>query len=61
MNYIHETGIPAGGAFPIVVNGKHAYTVCVSGLHEGKDHEIIVNALSNYLKRDIPPFKKGLF
>ncbi|MCF0106478.1 MAG: Gfo/Idh/MocA family oxidoreductase, partial [Holdemanella sp.] len=40
MNYIHETGIPAGGAFPIVVNGKHAYTVCVSGLHEGKDHEI---------------------
>lgn len=35
-----------GGSFPIRVNGEWKFTVSVSGLHEGKDHELIVRALS---------------
>lgn len=41
-----------GGAFPIRVNGKWKFTVAVSGLHEGKDHELIVRAL--YAMKGIP-------
>ena len=36
----------SGGAFPLYVNGEITYIVRVSGLHEGKDHELIVRALS---------------
>lgn len=49
--------LPVGGAFPLRVNGKVAATICVSGLHEGKDHELIVRTLYKYLgkeKRDFP-------
>lgn len=35
-----------GGAFPIRVKGEWKFTVSVSGLHEGKDHELIIRALS---------------
>lgn len=41
----------AGGAFPIRVSGKWKYTVSVSGLHEGKDHELIVRGLSEMLQK----------
>ena len=49
--------LPVGGAFPVMVNGERAATICVSGLHEGKDHELIVRTLYRYLgkeKRDFP-------
>ena len=36
----------SGGAFPLYVNGEITYIVQVSGLHEGKDHELIVRTLS---------------
>ena len=48
--------IPVGGAFPVFVNGDHAATIAVSGLHEGKDHEIIVRALEEYLDIDLPEY-----
>ena len=41
----------SGGAFPIRINGEWKYTIAVSGLHEGKDHEIIVRALEIFTKR----------
>lgn len=52
--------IPVGGAFPIYVNGVHTATIAVSGLHEGKDHEIIVRALAEYLDVELPEYKGHL-
>jgi uncharacterized protein (UPF0303 family) len=52
-----EVIIPVGGAFPVFVDGVHAATIAVSGLHEGKDHEIIVRALAEYLNIDLPAYK----
>lgn len=46
----------SGGAFPIRVNGQWKYTVTVSGLHEGMDHEIIIRALEIILRRKTDPF-----
>lgn len=46
----------AGGAFPIRVQREWKYTICVSGLHEGKDHELIVRALSHMLQKEMTPF-----
>lgn len=36
----------AGGAFPIRVGDELVATLAVSGLHEGKDHELVVRALA---------------
>ena len=36
---------PGAGAFPIRVGDEWVATVSVSGLHEGKDHELVVRAL----------------
>ncbi len=52
-----EEIIPVGGAFPIFVKGVHTATIAVSGLHQGKDHEIIVRALEEYLDIDLPVYK----
>jgi uncharacterized protein (UPF0303 family) len=52
-----EVIIPVGGAFPVFVDGVHTATIAVSGLHEGKDHEIIVRALAEYLNIDLPAYK----
>ena len=46
----------SGGAFPIRINGEWKYTIAVSGLHEGKDHEIIVRALEIFTKRKTESF-----
>ena len=46
----------SGGSFPIKVNHMWKYTILVSGLHEGEDHELIVNALYRYKNMDIPDF-----
>lgn len=36
---------PSAGAFPIRVGEEWVATLCVSGLHDGKDHELAVRAL----------------
>lgn len=36
---------PGAGAFPIRVGDEWVATISVSGLHEGKDHELVVRAL----------------
>ena len=48
-----ENVLLCGGAFPLLVNGKHAATIMASGLHEGKDHELIVRAVSNVLGKEV--------
>lgn len=50
----------SGGAFPLYVNGEIAAVVQVSGLHEGKDHELIVRALSSVQDKNVPLFVKAL-
>lgn len=52
-----EEIMPVGGAFPIRVNDIHTATIAVSGLHNGKDHEIIIRALEEYLDIDLPVYK----
>ena len=42
-------GLPAAGAFPLYVGDERVATVCVSGLHEGRDHELVVRALEHVL------------
>lgn len=51
--------LPCAGAFPIRVKGEWAATLCVSGLHEGLDHEIMIRALCCVLGRQVPPFLKA--
>lgn len=48
--------LACGGAFPIRVGNEHMATVAVSGLHEGKDHELIVRALEKVLGKKAPDF-----
>ncbi|MBQ2657665.1 MAG: Gfo/Idh/MocA family oxidoreductase [Erysipelotrichaceae bacterium] len=48
----------SGGAFPFYVDGQLEAIVAVSGLHEGKDHELIVRSLERYLNRKTVVFPK---
>ena len=41
--------MPVAGAFPIRVGDDWVATLCVSGLHEGLDHELLVRGLSRVL------------
>lgn len=51
----------SGGAFPLYVNDELAYVIQVSGLHEGKDHELIVRSLSEWQeKKTYTDFVKAL-
>ncbi len=51
----------SGGSFPLYgKNGELIATVSVSGLHEGKDHELIVRALSQWDGKATEVFVKGL-
>lgn len=51
----------SGGAFPIYISDKHKYTISTSGLHEGEDHELVVNALYKLKGKKIPSFPYRLF
>ena len=45
-----SSACPTGGAFPIrTSDGAWVATVSLSGLHEGKDHELVVRALCRAL------------
>lgn len=58
---LKEGVLPSGGAFPVFnTNGELIMSILISGLHEGKDHELIVRALSSYLHKDCPEFKKAI-
>ncbi|WP_162248913.1 Gfo/Idh/MocA family oxidoreductase [Paenibacillus sp. Root52] len=48
--------IPTGGAFPIRVHDEWVATLALSGLHEGRDHELIVRALSRALEKQVSVF-----
>ena len=48
--------MPVAGAFPIRVGDEQVATVCVSGLHEGLDHELLVRGLSQVLHVDVPAY-----
>lgn len=48
--------MPVAGAFPIRVGDELVATVCVSGLHEGLDHELIVRGLSHVLGKEVPAY-----
>lgn len=48
--------LPVGGAFPVYVDKKLVATICVSGLHNGMDHQLIVDALSYYFHTEAPIF-----
>lgn len=46
--------VPACGAFPIRVGEEWVATLCVSGLSDGLDHEVIVRALEQVLGTKVP-------
>ena len=48
--------MPVAGAFPIRVGDEQVATVCVSGLHEGLDHELLVRGLSKVLGVEVPAY-----
>lgn len=48
--------LPSGGAFPIRVGEEQVATLAVSGLHEGKDHELVIRALEKALGKKAPAF-----
>lgn len=53
--------MPVGGAFPIYVGENHVATLAVSGLHDGLDQELIVEALCQYLNKEVCEFTGKLF
>ncbi|MBQ3459756.1 MAG: Gfo/Idh/MocA family oxidoreductase [Solobacterium sp.] len=50
----------SGGAFPLYMDGRIVAVVQVSGLHEGKDHELIVRSVSAAFGKEFTPFRKAL-
>lgn len=48
--------MPVAGAFPIYVRDERVGTVCVSGLHEGLDHELLVRGLCKVLGKEVPAY-----
>ena len=48
--------MPVAGAFPIRVGDDWVATLCVSGLHEGLDHELLVRGLSKVLGKQVPAY-----
>ncbi len=53
--------MPVGGAYPIIVDGEHVATLAVSGLHEGKDGYLLMEAVASYLKKDLPVYTGPAF
>lgn len=48
--------LPVGGAVPILVDGKTAAIIAVSGLHEGMDHVVILEAICKIKGCEMPVF-----
>ena len=52
--------VPACGAFPIRVGEEWAATLCVSGLSDGLDHEVILRALEQVLAVKVPRWEMSV-
>ena len=48
--------LPVGGAFPIFVDGTMKAVVAVSGLHNGLDHQVVVDAVCKIKHAEVPAF-----
>ena len=48
--------LPVGGAVPILVDGKIVAIIAVSGLHDGMDHMVILEAICKIKSCEIPDF-----
>lgn len=59
--FLDENVLCVAGAFPIFVKDEHQYTICVSGMHEGKDFYLVTKAWSEYYDQDLPKFEKVIF
>lgn len=45
---------PHGGCFPVIIKGSGLMgTITVSGLAQGDDHQVVVDSIRNYLKREL--------
>lgn len=53
--------LTGSGGFPIYVNDELFATVFVSGLHEGQDQLVLIEALSEVLKVDVPEYHGIIF
>ena len=45
---LDESCLPVGGSFPVIVNDELIATASVSGLHDGKDFDLLFNAFKIY-------------
>ncbi len=52
--------LPVGGAFPVFSNGRMTAVAAVSGLHNGMDHQVVIDALCRMKNIEIPAFKGRL-
>lgn len=50
--------LPVGGAYPVYIRGEHKYTIATSGLHNGLDHFVLIDVLSEYLNKPVPKWDK---
>ena len=48
----NEDALPVGGAYPVMVNGEHVATIALSGLHEGHDGALLIEAIASYLHQE---------
>ena len=53
--------LTGSGGFPIIVNGELYGTIFVSGLHEGQDQFVLVEALSEFLNVEVPVYNGYIF
>ena len=57
----NQENMNSGGAFPIRdLNNNHIASILISGLHNGKDHHIIIEALESVLSKKTTPFTNVL-
>lgn len=60
-DFDNRDAMHSGGAFPVYdKNDKLVASIIVSGLHDGKDHAIIIDAMNEVIHADILPFRKEL-
>lgn len=56
----NSTCLPVAGAFPIYVGKEIVAVIGVSGLHQGNDQRVLLDAFEKYLKIKLPCFNGEL-